>query len=254
MFDGVANAYRERGIEIHQPLLHPTASIQKRTLELKNYLDQHIGDRPCHLIGHSMGGLDGRYLISPGGLNQGHRVISLTTLATPHRGSTLADKIIRPLRPVVSLGAWLLHFAIFDPEQREFLSRIGENDWEALDQLSPTYIQNEFNPNVPDHPDVLYFSYGTSRKGKPFRLTDLPRMRGYQLIYPHEGENDSMVSITSAKWGEVKGVIQADHGEIIGLRVVPWIKNGFDHIALFHTIADDLEQLEQTLQPSKQPA
>lgn len=46
-----------------------------------------------NLIGHSMGGLDARYLIThlqP----EAFTVKTLTTIATPHRGSAFADYLL----------------------------------------------------------------------------------------------------------------------------------------------------------------
>ena len=52
--------------------------------------------RPVHLIGHSLGGLDSRFLISK--LGMADRVLSLTTIGTPHHGTPLADIVVRALR------------------------------------------------------------------------------------------------------------------------------------------------------------
>ena len=48
---------------------------------------------PPTVIGHSMGGLDARYMVSR--LGMAERVKSLTTVATPHRGSAFADWGVR---------------------------------------------------------------------------------------------------------------------------------------------------------------
>src|SRR5205814_1408651 len=44
---------------------------------------------PVHVIGHSMGGLDARFMVAKLGMET--RVLSLTTVGTPHRGSPFAD-------------------------------------------------------------------------------------------------------------------------------------------------------------------
>lgn len=46
-----------------------------------------------NIIAHSKGGLDSRYLIS--GLHMAPYVASLTTICTPHRGSMLADLLMK---------------------------------------------------------------------------------------------------------------------------------------------------------------
>ncbi len=92
-----------------------------------------------NIIAHSMGGLDARYLISrlqPKGVD----VRSLVTVATPHRGSALADYIIDGIGPV--------HLAR--------LYRLWEQStgWEAaaFAQLTRRYMEDEFNPKTKDSP------------------------------------------------------------------------------------------------------
>ena len=41
-----------------------TAGVAQRAAELKRFLNRHVPAEPVHLVGHSLGGLDGRYLIS----------------------------------------------------------------------------------------------------------------------------------------------------------------------------------------------
>src|SRR5207302_8472986 len=69
--------------------LSPTGGVAERAAQLKRFLDRDAAGEAVHLFAHSMGGLDARYLISR--LNMASRVLSLTTLGTPHRGSAFAD-------------------------------------------------------------------------------------------------------------------------------------------------------------------
>jgi len=53
-----------------------------------------------HIIAHSMGGLDSRYLLSPDNPTPNRMPIrSLTTIGTPHFGSPIADAVDNPLTP-----------------------------------------------------------------------------------------------------------------------------------------------------------
>ena len=54
------------------------------------------------LVGHSMGGLDARYLITH--LDPDRRVKSLLTVATPHRGSPMARWFLKARGPI---PAWI---------------------------------------------------------------------------------------------------------------------------------------------------
>src|SRR5437879_6389455 len=83
--------------------LSPTGPVRQRAAELKAFLERQVPQEPVHLIAHSMGGLDSRYMISCLGMNE--RVLTLTTLGTPHRGTSFADwglsRFERLLRPVL---------------------------------------------------------------------------------------------------------------------------------------------------------
>jgi triacylglycerol lipase len=58
-------------------------------------------DEPVNIVAHSMGGLDARYLITH--LGMADRVRSLTTIATPHRGTYLVDWFLTNFRSRVPL-------------------------------------------------------------------------------------------------------------------------------------------------------
>ena len=69
------------------------SNIETRAKSLQKRIEWYITNSPditkVNLIAHSMGGLDSRYYISSLG---GHRYVSsLTTIATPHRGSPWAS-------------------------------------------------------------------------------------------------------------------------------------------------------------------
>ena len=88
-FPGVASHLRQLGHEVFVPRVSPTASIAVRATELLHAVRGRYGNRPVHLVGHSLGGLDARYLVSR--LGFGTQALSLTTIGTPHRGTAFAD-------------------------------------------------------------------------------------------------------------------------------------------------------------------
>ncbi len=67
----------------------------------------------------------------------------------------------------------------------------------------------------------------------------------YILVKLTEGENDGLVAIDSAKWGEFKGVLKSkyrrgiSHGDIIDLRRDDY--KGFDVIEKYVEIVSDLK-------------
>ncbi|MGQ0505372.1 MAG: esterase/lipase family protein, partial [Myxococcaceae bacterium] len=80
---------------------HPTASILHRAKDLyETIAESCLGDDgPIHILGHSTGGLDARYLLSPScPLGEGYdvarfvdRVRSVVCISTPHQGTPLAS-------------------------------------------------------------------------------------------------------------------------------------------------------------------
>ena len=88
-FQGIPEPLCAAGNRVLVASLSPTRCIADRAAQLKALLDRESPREPVHLIAHSMGGLDSRYLISR--LAMADRVLTLTTLGTPHRGSSFAD-------------------------------------------------------------------------------------------------------------------------------------------------------------------
>ncbi len=98
-----------RGVapSIHYVATRPLASLERRAAILADAMAEHAGndDAPIHLVGHSTGGLDARLVTSPGAEIPSpvdleplaERVRSVVTVATPHRGTPLADTFQGPL-------------------------------------------------------------------------------------------------------------------------------------------------------------
>ena len=83
------------GYEVYRTEVPAFESVEASSTALAAQVDAILsatGKDKIHIIGHSMGGLDARYLISS--LGYGDSVASLTTVATPHRGSPIADYVL----------------------------------------------------------------------------------------------------------------------------------------------------------------
>src|SRR5450631_2499948 len=63
-FHGIPEVLEKAGNRVLVPSLSLTDGIAERARQLKEFLDREAPHEPVHLIGHSMGGLDSRYLIS----------------------------------------------------------------------------------------------------------------------------------------------------------------------------------------------
>ncbi|MBK97458.1 MAG: hypothetical protein CL672_01540 [Balneola sp.] len=206
---------RIHGLLAFAPNIVPYAPIEVRArswVRIINYLSHRHSISKFNVIAHSMGGLDMRYALAHLGIEE--KIASLTTIATPHKGTYLAD------------------FVRFTPE---ILSeRIGDIvDWFAdnvyikecndafgsVDQLTRRYVQEHFNPNTPDPADIPIFSYSAAvGKGTNDSLNPIFLFQN-NLIHEKEGSNDSFVSVESAQWGEHLGTIRLSHLNLINVQV-----------------------------------
>jgi triacylglycerol lipase len=227
---------RSRGVRAVAPNVSPYNTVRARTAtwneRLTRVLDETGADRLL-LIAHSMGGLDARYLISKMGW---HEVVDvLVTVSTPHRGSAIASLILdQPdlLRDWVSdLADWVGTHILED----------GSADIRtALTELTPEYMEETFNPEVPNHPDVTYWSYGC-QAGKGTSVPIAPLFRYLNTyLFEREGVNDGLVSVRSTRWGEYQGTIGADHARQVGISA--GLGADFDSNAFYTSIVQNLAE------------
>jgi triacylglycerol lipase len=188
----IPDALEDVGNRVHVARVSPLGSVAERAAQLKQFINRHCPGEPVHLFAHSMGGLDSRYMISR--LGMGDRVLSLTTIATPHRGSAFADWGLRYLEPVFS--PFLDLFGVSRQAFRD-VSRAGCRD---------------FNRQVPDVPGVRYFSVA----GR-FKADWLSPQWGlsWRVVEKEEGPNDGLVSVASAAYGEDCAVWEGDHISLV---------------------------------------
>ncbi len=60
-------------------------------------------------------------------------------------------------------------------------------------------------------PFVSYYSYAGSTSLSVFS----PFYLASRIVKEREGENDGIVSVDSAKWGDFRGVLNVDHWDLI---------------------------------------
>ena len=173
-FRGIPALLESAGNRVLVTRVHPTAGVFRRAWKLKRDILAAFPDEPVHLIGHSMGGLDARALmVDP---TWRGRILSLTTLATPHLGSEVANFAKLRVGRIYRL-----------------LERLGVNHQGFLD-LSPRAMA-EFNAQNPLPSDVPVFSIA----GDP-DPTEVcwPLRRLHAVLRELEGANDGLVSVQSA--------------------------------------------------------
>jgi triacylglycerol lipase len=222
-FRGIDRALADRGHPVIVSRVHPTGSIAHRAAQLKHNILRQLNstDHPdgrVVVVAHSMGGLDARYMINR--LRMADRVAALLTISTPHRGSPYADWCLQHLGRRLG-GLQLMSFLRLDVQ--------------AVSDLT-TAACARFNEDVPDLPSVSYFSISAAR---PWRLVPPFFIHSHQLISHVEGDNDGLVSVSSATWGRHLETWPADHLHLVNKRLMPEIRNPTGDIVPYYLRALD---------------
>ncbi|KAF7846109.1 hypothetical protein BT93_L5232 [Corymbia citriodora subsp. variegata] len=240
---GITEAYQQNNVEVITTAVPSTGSIKERAEVLHDQIKTRAKGKDVNVIAHSMGGLDSRYLISRIKPTE-YNVRSLTTIATPHHGSSAADIILREIGPD------------YLPRLYALISRMGMSTG-AFSQLTRAYAE-EFNRETPNLSTTRYFSYGASCTPHLFSMFRL----SHDLMYELEGPNDGLVSVKSSKWPSDEDVRESGvegegyKGTLMGvthLDLINWTnrikriacrlglkKQEFDAVAFYLHIADML--------------
>ncbi len=212
--------YREHGICAYAPNVVPYTNIEIRAKAWAKIVDQILketGADSIHVIAHSMGGLDFRHLITNLGYHD--RIFSLTTLATPHRGTSLPDLFLTAPDIIKKASIDLINWfgnSIFPTEESNLMG--------ALKELRPEYIINTFNPQTPDHPDVTYQSVTAScGKGTTHSIPKL-LIPFNNFIHEKDGINDGYVPQESMRYGKEIFSTTLSHSSQIKLDLSPKLK------------------------------
>lgn len=218
-FRGVAEHLREKGHKVLAPVLDPTQGVEYRGGQLRDQIAAAFGSGALdqagktHIIAHSMGGLDSRWMLSPANPNKIQASIrSLTTISTPHQGSPIADLVDSP--ELLSPFAHLPFGLIKDPLQPA-LDALGIS-LNGLRDLTTPFCRT-FSAKYVDDPAVAYFSLAGS--GRPcFPETAAAFLPLYTYICAQTGQpNDGLVAVTSARWGTFDpNTWPCDHAEEVG--------------------------------------
>lgn len=205
---------RSHGIRAFAPNIVPYATIETRAQEWKvliNELAERYGHEKFNIVAHSMGGLDIRYALSR--LDIGDRVESFTTVSTPHHGTSLAELILRTPDLVQERLA-----DFFDWMGDRVYPKTKSDAVGSVQQLTRTYIQEVFNPDIKDLNRLPYYSYSSAiGKGTAEPIETILRFQ-HTHLFEQEGPNDGFVSVTSAKWGEHIETAPLSHLEQMNLR------------------------------------
>ncbi|KAH7394313.1 Alpha/Beta hydrolase protein [Pyrenochaeta sp. MPI-SDFR-AT-0127] len=224
---GITDALAAKGIEVIVAAVPPSGSIEARSTKLAESIALKAKGKQINIIA----GLDSRYMISQLRPTD-FKILSLTTIATPHRGSAFADYV----------------FEYIGPRRIKRIYKVMEYfgfETGAFSQLTQEYMKNNFNPKTPDVEDVKYYSYGASLEPSTWSVF----APSHAIIKSTEGLNDGLVSVHSSQWGDYKGtLIGVSHLDLINwtnrLKWFFWELTGskrtFNAIAFYLDICDML--------------
>ncbi len=257
-FFGVRNDLAEIGEFVYTPAVDPFNDSEVRGAELLDHIERVIeetGAARVNIIAHSQGGLDARFAASL----RPDLIESITTIATPHRGSRVADIAlgiadIGPLPDVLDAVTRIFGGPFYDALGNE--TSIAQ----AARQLS-TPGATAFDAAYPPDPRIAWYSIagrtGLHRGGAACRVDDAPAFieRWSDAVDPVDplfalmepilaGDlfdrtpNDGLVTVPSARFGRFLGCIPADHLDEMGqlLGDLPGLINPFRHRVFYRDL------------------
>jgi triacylglycerol lipase len=282
----------EGGHDVRLATVPPYQPPHVRARALWNIVEEarlETGAAKVNLVCHSLGGLDCRYLVSPSGLHWElpvdhadvvSAVASITTVATAHKGTPIADLALGYLPGAdedAAIGA--LSVLLGGGVSRD--SIVSDDGLRgALAALSRSQAQ-AFNDEIIDAEGIYYQSWaGFSRPhGAPAPIHDqrlaevcradgegsglalfggihdylaTPLVPAYDLVgeagQEPSGEarpNDGLCPVDAARWGRFRGCVPADHMEQLGRRKLPDanVRTGFDVARFYAEVAADLSRM-----------
>ena len=241
--------------QVFTPAVDPFNDSTTRGAQLEAQIEKILaqtGYAKVNIVGHSQGGLDARVVAH----DRPDLVASVTTVATPHQGTPIADVITGLVSDpgTQELVDWLVKqigYALYDTT--------GDKTslWKPLELFSKPGI-DAFNQKYTDRAGILYYSL-TGRSDWKLAELDCKPAKNVPFIdkwaletdpidpllviseaYLDGGigqpdANDGLVRVKDAKWGTFLGCVPADHLDEVGqlLGDGPGLGNLFDHKELY---------------------
>lgn len=250
---GVLDVLQAQGVQAQATQVPLTGSMPVRASQLERQIDQYFdrrgtppSQRVVNLVGHSMGGLDARFLVArqrpswePDPASDprvhGHRehhvghsawalakqsiesppprfqVASATTITSPHRGSKVADTLLDHV-----LGRQHIDTLCRALEQLHI-----PGGGQAFEELTVRFLE-VFNRILDDAPDASsHIVPGTNTKMFSWGASFVPPRWHY--LYPFyrillPDPNDGLVTVPSSKWGQYQGTLEGVHH----MRIIGW--------------------------------
>ncbi|HEY3807227.1 MAG TPA: alpha/beta fold hydrolase [Kofleriaceae bacterium] len=249
-FYGVAPVLEAQGRTVVANAVDPVQSSDVRGAQLVADIEQvraQTGAAKVIIIGHSQGGLDARWAAS----HDPDAVAAVITIATPHRGSPVAD-VALGLAPGDAQAALDAIADLFGLSGTSFEG--------ALQDLS-TAGAAAFNAATPDAPNVMYWS--VAGRSNQITADDCPPSSTITsawdnsvdtmdpvlspvdailaaAVAPATPVQDGLVTLDSAQWGRFLGCVPADHfDEVCQIAgESPGIGNDFACLQLYENLGN----------------
>lgn len=200
-FKGIKSFLQKMGYIVFTPQISWGGSLQKRAEDLYQKIILITSGfkrfRKVHLIGHSMGGLDIRAMLYKFDLKD--QIASITTIGTPHLGTTLADLKLPRMKPfIISLKKLKLDITGFMDLTTQKARELN-NTLEIYEKESGVVLRT-IAGRQPNH--NIFFLLRQS----------------HRVLEAMEGENDGLVSVRSAMYKEeyLYDIWDLDHLNQIG--------------------------------------
>jgi triacylglycerol lipase len=204
----IPDMLQKSGVQIFFGNTDAWGGYESNALILKETIENIFAEtkkEKVNIIAHSKGGIDSRYLIRK--YDFGGKIASLTTICTPHHGSEIADLIFKQK---------IVHTKLARKALEKFGELYGDMNPDLLNvnyQLT-TQSMEEFNKNVLMDAKVYFQSLYTTMNNAS---DDVVFFYSYRYLKKLNGDNDGLVSESSAKWGPNSRKIQGgiSHVEIL---------------------------------------
>ncbi len=234
-FGRIEKHLRSEGYTVYSSRIDGIGSTETNAAALKEEvlrILEETSSEKINIIAHSKGGLDSKRMINELGMDD--KVASLTTLATPHKGSPIATNILRLPNFILDFIAFWLNFwyRIFGDKHPdalkvcEELQSKGSIEEETFGFTSKVYCQ----------------SYSTTLKsGRDDFIMGIPLMF-YKFF--ESTSSDGLVSEESSRFASYKGKClneSVSHTEIVDFMVK---KNKREKILTFYSsLAKELSDM-----------
>lgn len=242
----IPEVLESRGARIYFGKQDAIGSVEWNSELIAKSLDEILeetGAEKVNILAHSKGGLESRYLANHG---YADKIASITTIDTPHNGLHFVDRLMEsPQWFINSVGyATNMYGKLLGDENPDALS--------CFDSFT-TKTAEQFNLENPVPEGIYCQSYAFKCEGA---FSDSLFCISYPFVRKYDGENDGMVSVTSATWANFRGVHTSpakrgvSHGDVIDIRrhritsYSPASENEINDILVFYTgIIDELRRM-----------